>query len=258
MKRETLSVEQHAEAYELSFAQQLLRRMVRPESYSGALRRSIDVVKWKRINERIHSYAERRGSDFTVVQIGANDGVHSDPVNPFIEQYGWRGVLVEPVPDHFRRLQDTYEGYDNVTLVNSAISDQEGEMTMYAAQDLQDGQLNPLRGKDSFDYETIAKHDLGVSDVDAFIEPINVPAIRLDTLLQEQGIEEIDYLAIDTEGHDGVVLSQLDMQQHRPQFVLFEHCHLEPRESDRLNSGLEASGYELTRLRRDTFAELAA
>ncbi len=258
LNREPLPTKYESEAYELSFGQQIVRRLERPESYAGAIQRSIDVVRWRRINERIHSYAQRRGTDFTVVQVGANDGVHSDPVRPFIEQYGWRGVLVEPVPDHYRRLQQTYAGHEHISLVNSAISDQEGVKTMYAALDLPGGRDNPLRGKDSFNYETVAKHDLQVSDVDAYIEPIDVPTMRLETLLEQQGVEDIDYLAVDTEGHDGVVLSQLDMERYRPKFILFEHCHLGPEEDGRVSSGLERSGYQLTKMRRDTFAERAA
>ena len=258
MSKEKLSTKQDSEAFELSVGQQIMRRLMRTESYTGAVRRGIDVVKWKRANERLHSYAQLRGSEFTVVQIGANDGVHSDPVRPFVEQYGWKGVLVEPVPDHYHRLQETYAGHKNISLVNSAISDQEGVRTMYAALDLPDGRGNPLRGKDSFDYETVAKHDLQVSDVDAFIEPIDVPTMRLETLLEQQAVECIDYLAVDTEGHDGVVLSQLDMDRYRPKFILFEHCHLGPEENDEIASNLERFGYQSTRMRRDTFAERAA
>lgn len=39
------------------------------------------------------------------VQIGANDGTGDDPVQRHVFEDGWVGVLVEPLPDMFKRLQ---------------------------------------------------------------------------------------------------------------------------------------------------------
>jgi hypothetical protein len=41
----------------------------------------------------------------TFVQIGANDGMGDDPVRRHVFEDGWVGVLVEPLPDVFERLQ---------------------------------------------------------------------------------------------------------------------------------------------------------
>ncbi len=41
----------------------------------------------------------------TFVQIGANDGVWNDPIEPYLRGEKWRGVLVEPVPYVFARLK---------------------------------------------------------------------------------------------------------------------------------------------------------
>src|SRR5215207_8561123 len=46
--------------------------------------------------------------DFYFVQIGANDGVMNDSLNPQIRKYGFRGCLVEPMPDVFNILQHNY------------------------------------------------------------------------------------------------------------------------------------------------------
>ena len=43
-------------------------------------------------------------SNFTVVQVGANDGKTQDPVHPLIMRGGWSGILVEPIPNLFGRL----------------------------------------------------------------------------------------------------------------------------------------------------------
>src|SRR5579859_5236379 len=80
----------------------------------------------------IHYYLERlarEGSPF-VVQIGANDGITSDPVFDFIKRYRWSGLLVEPLPDIFARLRDNYREARNVILVNSAIGPAK-DLTLY-------------------------------------------------------------------------------------------------------------------------------
>ena len=65
------------------------------------------------------------------VQIGANDGMLEDPLREFILANRWRGVLVEPVPYLFERLQRTYRDIDRVSLENVAIADREGSMPFY-------------------------------------------------------------------------------------------------------------------------------
>ena len=41
---------------------------------------------------------------FYFLDIGANDGVTNDPIFPFIEERGWRGLAVEPDPEPAPKL----------------------------------------------------------------------------------------------------------------------------------------------------------
>src|SRR6478672_5357121 len=72
-----------------------------------------------------------RPSDFIVVQIGANDGVTYDPLRRFIVKYGFRGVLVEPQPDAFARLQKNYSDLPRITFEQAAIAEADGEKPLY-------------------------------------------------------------------------------------------------------------------------------
>jgi hypothetical protein len=49
--------------------------------------------------------ASRSGRAATFVQIGSNDGTTGDPLRTFTEANDWSGLLVEPVPYVFARLQ---------------------------------------------------------------------------------------------------------------------------------------------------------
>ena len=64
------------------------------------------------------------------VQVGAMDGVANDPIHKFVIDKVWRGILIEPMPDMFARLQKNYEGCDGLTFVNCAVTDYEGQIEM--------------------------------------------------------------------------------------------------------------------------------
>jgi hypothetical protein len=42
------------------------------------------------------------------VQIGASDGLHSDPIREFVVRDAWSGVFMEPLPYSFARLKKNY------------------------------------------------------------------------------------------------------------------------------------------------------
>src|SRR6266568_4231619 len=39
------------------------------------------------------------------IGIGANDGVTHDPLYPFVRDFEWRGIMVEPIPEVFAELE---------------------------------------------------------------------------------------------------------------------------------------------------------
>lgn len=46
------------------------------------------------------------------LQIGSNDGLESDPLRKFITRDRWYGILVEPLPDTFKKLLANYNSYE--------------------------------------------------------------------------------------------------------------------------------------------------
>src|SRR5262245_37291248 len=51
---------------------------------------------------------KRNTSDIFFVEIGAMDGISFDPLYKHVVSNGWRGLLVEPLPDLFEQLKETY------------------------------------------------------------------------------------------------------------------------------------------------------
>lgn len=238
----------------LSPRELLLRRLARPDSYKGLFAVPGEKLKWHKIDKTIRDYSRTKENDMTVLQIGANDGIHSDPINKYIVNLGWSGVLVEPVPSNFEELKQTYKDKPNVRLLQAAITDKDGTVAMHTP--LRHADSSPLRGKDSMHRSVINKHRWLVYDFDELVEEIEVPALSVPSLLAITGLVEIDFLAVDTEGHDAVILNQFDLEKSPPHFILYEHCHLPSADQKDIANRLGDIGYSTTELRRDTFATL--
>lgn len=165
----------------------------------------------------------------SVVQIGSNDGRAGDPVFSLLQSHPtWTALLVEPVPDLFLRLMETYQGGSNVRFENVAIADQEGSSPFFmvnpsALRAIPD--LPPWWDQlGSFDRNHILKHFGPV--IETHISEITIPTLPLADVLARNHVSRIDLLHIDTEGFDWHVLRQLDLTQFQPKVILFEYRHL--------------------------------
>src|SRR6185369_8439389 len=65
------------------------------------------------------------------VQIGGYDGVSFDPLRPHIVENDLPGLIVEPVPLYFNKLNALYAGSTKVRPINCAIAEENGERTIW-------------------------------------------------------------------------------------------------------------------------------
>jgi hypothetical protein len=75
------------------------------------------------------------------IQIGANDGKTHDPLYKFVTEFGWSGILLEPLPDIFERLKANYAGRPNLKLLNAALAPEDGSRVFYTVKSTPDAQL---------------------------------------------------------------------------------------------------------------------
>src|SRR3989344_46638 len=241
---------------ELSLIEKARQRLAQKQFYIRLFRAPIDRIRWVFIHRKIHLLARKLRTNFFVVQIGANDGIHSDPIRSFINKYGWHGVLVEPVPHYFKKLIKNYKDSPNLSFVETAITNTDGEATMYSAVDLGDGITNPLQGKDSISRDLIVGRAwMSKWPVEALVKPLRVPTMKLQTLLDTNRVSRLDMIVVDAEGQDKIILYQLYLNRYQPTFILYEHLHLSKKECMLVADRLENHGYKLIVTRRDTFAE---
>ncbi len=196
------------------------------------------------------------------VEIGSNDGEQHDHLRPFILDRGWTGVMVEPVPYVFARLEANYAGVDGVALENAAVAATAGRMTFHHLRDASPEERATLPdwydGVGSFDRATILSHAPQMPDIAERIVERDVEALTFAGLLERHGIRRLDVLVIDTEGYDAEIIRHIDFTAVAPRLIVYEHYHLPAADRAATRALLARAGYETLEEGFDTIGLLPA
>ena len=207
-------------------------------------------------NRKLSDLSRNRKKLF-FVQIGANDGYTADPIYNLVKKYGWSGVLVEPVPEYFQKLKQSYKGVPNLSFANVAIADKNGYKTLYGFSDQAPFWIKlHTKTKNSFSKKTILSHSWYMPNLEKFIVGQKVKAINVETLIKEYTEGNVDMIFIDTEGYDFEILKQFDLKNLRPSVVYYEHKHLSLADKNKSWAMITEQGYKLEHDRLNTFAYL--
>jgi FkbM family methyltransferase len=183
------------------------------------------------------------------VEIGANDGQQHDHLRALILEHEWRGVMVEPVPYVFARLQQNYRAIDRVSLENAAIADRNARMPFYHLAEVSDharaGLPQWYDGIGSFSRAAVLDHGRLIPDIAQRLVDTEVPCLTFHSLCAKHGIASIDLLVIDTEGYDYEVLRRVDFSTYRPVLVVYEHYHLAAGDRQASRERMRQAGYEV-------------
>jgi FkbM family methyltransferase len=221
------------------------------------------------IRDYLRYYARRKqrlGEPVFCFQVGANDGHTNDPVHHYFTQFGWSGLLVEPLVDVFENeLKHTYAGNSQVKLENIALAQTQGQLPFYRVAISKSRWATGLSG---FRRDNIQSHiDNGYiqrrakeegtvvpDDPNEIIETIQVSVVTVDQLLAKHAITHFDVLCIDTEGFDFEILKLVDFDRFKPQVVLFESKNLSDADYIQAKELLAQHGFHLYWERGDTLA----
>lgn len=232
-------------------------RRVRTLPTRGPLRHWRARALWQRVQPDLATrlaskLASRPRLQFA--QVGSNDGVTGDPLRAHIlNQPDWRGVLIEPLPFLFDRLEANYSHGEidpairrRVALEAVAIADQAGEQTFYHVDPEAMRRLDLPWHFDqlgSFDREHVTKH-LPAHAAEAVAET-RVRCEPLAAVLDRHGLDRLDLLHVDAEGYDASVIEQVDFDAHPLPIVMFEHRNLSAERRDATYRLLASHGYRL-------------
>ncbi len=162
-----------------------------------------DVIIWGLLGGQLSGF---------FVEAGAYDG-RTLSVSLALEQIGWRGLLVEPIPE-FAELCRTRRPNSKVAHAALGGPDAHGETTFTVTQD-QWGSLLSFCG------EASAFHRAKLESENASERRITVPMNNLANLL-EGCTERVDVAVIDVEGSEVAVLKGFDLAKYRPRIMIIE------------------------------------
>ena len=148
------------------------------------------------------------------------------------EKLNWQCLLIEPNPDLAQKARE-FRPKSKVCEAACTYAEHIGTMTLSIPLDenkqLVTGHASLEKNADEHNYQ----HHHNIS----------VKSDTLTHLLQEYGIEKVDFLSIDVEGTEMDVLLGLDFNLYRPQLILLEDKHLYLKK----HLFLKRQGYKLVR-----------
>jgi FkbM family methyltransferase len=184
------------------------------------------------------------------LQVGAMDGVSYDPIHPFIRNFAWHGVLVEPLPDMLERTRNNYKGCEGLAFENVAITEQVETKKLYriAPEVIVKHKLPDwLKGMSTFS-------DTKLKDYQQYVTVEEVQCMPLMALIERNNLPCIDVFQIDTEGYDYTVFKQLDFSKFKPTIINLEIVNLNADELQALERDLMQQGYVFYRYEFDMIA----
>jgi FkbM family methyltransferase len=197
------------------------------------------------VSELVLSFLNKmRGGDVQFIQIGANDGQFEDPLYAWICRHPWRGVLVEPQPQMYKKLVELHASRSARILIKQAVvADNRGKATLWTLDDVP-GMPADASLFASLDRDVVLRNANNyLSDFEKLLVPNEVDAYTLDDLMHECGVDELDLLQIDTEGFDFKIIKTLDFTKSRPQVINYEHANLTPDDQRACRAYLAGLGY---------------
>jgi FkbM family methyltransferase len=205
-----------------------------------------ECVRTLQFDDVICRYMFEHGQVCTFIQVGAYDGVSTDPLRPYIERCGWRGVMVEPQPGPAAQLRGLYGDNANIIILEAAVESKRMTRTLYTV----DSNVLPkwAGGMASFDRGHILRHDYLLPGIEKFIRGVHVDCIPFAEIIEVQpGGMRLDLLQIDAEGTDGQILSWFPFDQLKPSIVHWEIKNMTKLEQEATLDLLCSHGYLISR-----------
>lgn len=149
----------------------------------------------------------------TFVSLGENDGITFSNVRALAER-GWQGVMIEPDPEAFERLEKLYIEYRGLYTYNYAISDYNGKKILQKSDSLlkkgDTGLVSTFNASEMERFKSVVKYT-----------PIEVQCYTWRTALNRWAIQEFDVISIDVEGSEMQILPDMDLSKTK--LLVIEH-----------------------------------
>lgn len=155
--------------------------------------------------------------DGTFVEAGANDGLNQSNTLFFEKYRGWKGLLIEPVPELAKRCAQNRPAcsVENCALVADDYAAPTVPMTYCNLMSVVQGGM-----KSPAEEQNHVRIGCQVQAVESY--KFEATARTLSQVLAQHGLERFDFLSLDVEGYELSALRGLDLQRFRPTWMLIE------------------------------------
>lgn len=142
------------------------------------------------------------------IEVGGFDGVTGSNTY-FFEKRGWQCLVVEPMPEFCEKIRAAR----SCEVAEIAASDKAGEVQFYVAVGVET--LSTMeKSEDHFSrIKNLSQQE---------VKNITVKTARLDDILLERGMIDVDFLTIDVEGHEMPVLAGMAFDTITPRIIIIE------------------------------------
>jgi FkbM family methyltransferase len=171
------------------------------------------------------------------VEVGALDGYQASITYVF-EAIGWRGLLVEPIPERASACKKRRAGSH---VVHAALAKPgSGASTTFMVPLSAEAEPSAYRQHEGMG----TGHLRALESAGAEMRPITVPLTTMDAALAEGGFEHVDFVVLDVEGAELDVLRGFDLERFRPRVLIVEENSL--GRDQQVVKYLERAGYVRT------------
>ena len=168
-----------------------------------------------------------RGQVF-VLQVGAGNGETGLPLLQRFRDDGWSGLLIEPMLPNFTRLEALHRNSERVAVLNLGISDLSANLSLHAVAPEAEARNRRIpRGRASLLRDRIAIPGISGDEITS----VEVPFLRMDTVLRELGIDTAQVVALNAGGHEAEVLGSFDLAALDAALVLVHSAADTPSDS---------------------------
>ncbi|CAN5170791.1 hypothetical protein BH09DEP1_BH09DEP1_6810 [soil metagenome] len=155
------------------------------------------------------------------LDIGAHDGMTGSNTYFFEKELGWQGICFEPLPHLFKQLRECRD----CICINACVGATTGTVPFLHLNSV-DEQLSGMCTTYDKRQLDVVMNDLSVYGGNCVI--MQLPCVRLNDVLEKQGITHVDYLSLDTEGSELDILKSIDFSKISIDMMSVENNFNEP------------------------------
>jgi FkbM family methyltransferase len=157
-------------------------------------------------------------TDGTFVEVGANDG-KTGSFTYNLASIGWNGLNFEPVPRLYSQCCLNHQHHKNVKNFQIALGETSGETTIVDADTLSTIDTDMIEA-----YSNISQFSSYFNNSTSY----KIKLEKLDTILEQNNITNIDMLVLDVEGYEENVLKGFTISKYNPDIFIIEICDQHP------------------------------